>query len=173
MATNPVLTRIDTNVKKILAAIPGLATLENQQKILADTAEILSWADTPIRARMTFSFAGASFTGDDGMAITLPDDAPIQVKVTWVDAKGNVAIVDGATTWTSSDDANVSVVVDSTDSTMATMSSPAGGTLVTAQVSASADADRGSGVETIIAMVDVTVVAGTAVGGTISPVPAP
>ena len=104
------------------------------------------------------------------MAIKLPDDLPITVKVTWVDSHGHAAKVDGATTWTSGDTAIFTVAADSTDSTIATLT--AAGNLDTAQLTASADADLGSGTTTITAMADITVIAGSAVAGTIGVVPA-
>ena len=87
-------------------------------------------------------------------------------QVTWVDAHGHPAVVDGATVWTSGDPTIVQVTVDAADSTKATVA-VVGGMLGTVQVSASADADIGSGTQTIVATGNVTVVAGTAVAGTI------
>ena len=106
------------------------------------------------------------------MAITLPVDQPVDIEVTWIDEDGNVTTVDGATTWASSDDTLVTVVANSADSTKAVLDTPTGAQVnLTAEVTASADADRGGGVTTIIAKAQVTVVAGQAVSGTISVVP--
>lgn len=104
------------------------------------------------------------------MAITLPDDAPINVQVKWVDAHGHAAVVDGPTTWASSDATVMTVVSNATTSTQATISAGTGN-LGSAQLTASADANLGTGVQNITAMADVTVVAGTAVAGTIEVVP--
>ena len=105
--------------------------------------------------------------GED-MAYNLPSRMQAHVKVSYVDASGNPAVVDGAVTWGSSDSTVVSVTVDSTDSTKATVG--AVGPVGQVQVTASADADLGQGVRTLVTPMDVTVVAGEAVSGTIAPV---
>jgi len=105
--------------------------------------------------------------GDD-MAYTLPSRMQAHVQVAYVDASGNPATVDGDVVWGSSDDNVASVTVDPTDSTKATVG--AVGPIGQVQVTASADADLGQGVRTLVTPMDVTVVAGEAVSGTISPV---
>jgi hypothetical protein len=100
------------------------------------------------------------------MAYTLPTDKKVDVKVSYQDAKGNAATVDGAVTWDTSDTA-ICGVAPRGDSTEATLTP---GTVGNAQISATADADLGEGVTTIVCTMDVTVVAGQAVVGTIQPV---
>jgi len=104
----------------------------------------------------------------DKMAYTMTIDQGVHVQVAYVDSHGNPAKVDGVVTWASSDQTIASVVVDGTDSTKAAVA--AGGKLGQAQVTATADADLGSGVRELITPMDVTIVAGEAVSGTITPV---
>ncbi len=95
---------------------------------------------------------------------TLPDDKTASATIAYVDAKGNPAKVDGAPQWSSSDEGVFTVAQDA-DGFAATIT-PIG--LGTAQVRVTADADVGSGVQEIITLGDVEVVAGTAVAGNIS-----
>lgn len=102
------------------------------------------------------------------MAYTLPADMQVEVKVSYVDASGNPAGVDGAVVWDTSDATIAKVVVNSADSTLCEVIAP--GPVGNAQVTATADADLGAGTTPLITTLDVTVVAGQAVAGTISPV---
>jgi hypothetical protein len=99
------------------------------------------------------------------MAYNLPNGMQVGVTVAYVDQAGNPAVVDGAVTWTSSDDMIASV--SATGNTSATIM--AGADLGVAQITANADADLGSGVRSLLTLMDVTVVAGEAVSGTITP----
>lgn len=98
----------------------------------------------------------------------LPVGMQVQMQVAYVDSGGNAAAVDGDVTWESSDPAIATATVDAADSTIVTVTpvGPAG----QVQVTATADADLGSGVRELITIADITVVAGEAVAGTISPV---
>ena len=100
------------------------------------------------------------------MAYTLPIDKFIEVQVAYVDAKGNPAVVDGDVTWASSNTAVLKVTVDPDDSTIATVTPQ--GALSAAQVVATADADLGAGVKQLITTLDINMVSGEAVAGTIS-----
>ena len=102
------------------------------------------------------------------MAYTLPGDKMVTVHVDYVDAQGRPAQVDGEVTWDTSSPDVASIEVDDTDSQTCRIF--AGNILGTTQVSAHADADLGSGTMPLVTILDVTVVAGTAVAGTISPV---
>src|SRR5262245_35247993 len=102
------------------------------------------------------------------MAYNLQDDKKVDVQVSYVDSKGNPAKVDGDVAWTSSDDSIVTVTVDPTDSSKASIA--AAGPLGQAQVTSVADADLGDGIRNIMTLFDVEVVAGEAVSGTIAPV---
>jgi hypothetical protein len=113
---------------------------------------------------------------DDGFTViakgdimyTLGADHMVTMQVSYVDAAGNPAAVDGGVTWTASDDTLIRLDVDTADSTicMATPAGPVG----QVQVTASADADLGSGVKTLVTNADIQIVAGEAVAGTIQPV---
>ena len=101
------------------------------------------------------------------MAYTLPDGMQVAVAVSYVDADGNPAVVDGPAVWASAD-ASIATVVAGGDYD-AVIAATKGGTLGTTQITATADADMGSGVRSVITTLDVTVVAGEAVAGTIAP----
>lgn len=110
-------------------------------------------------------------TKGDHMAYTLPVDHQVDVQVAYVDSKGNVATVDGAPVWSSSDETLVTVTANAEDAFKATVKpvGPAGNV----QVNVKVDADLGEGVRELITLMDVTLVAGEAVTGTITPVGAP
>lgn len=101
------------------------------------------------------------------MAYTLPDDRTIFVQVAYVDARGHPATVDGDVAWASSDTMIANVGVKQGDSTSAQIIP--GANLGQAQITATADADLGAGVTSVICTLDVTVVAGSAVAGVITP----
>jgi hypothetical protein len=104
------------------------------------------------------------------MAYTLPDGNQVQVEISYVDAQGNPATVDGEVSWSSSDPTIATVTVDNQNSQRAIVAAAAGGTIGQAQITATADADLGEGTRELITTMDVEVVAGEAVSGTISPV---
>ena len=91
-----------------------------------------------------------------------------KVRVDYVDAAGNPAVVDGDVAWASSDDTIAAVFVSSTDSQDAVIRTI--GPVGQVQITATADADLGAGVRNIITPMDVTIVAGEAMSGTITPV---
>lgn len=123
-------------------------------------------------ARVTVSYNGFSITawGDD-MAYTLPSDHLVNVAVQYVDAKGHPAEIDGEVTWGTSDPDIAAVEVDSGNSQMARVIP--GANLGNVQISATADADIGEGTTELVTLMDVTVVGGQAVSGTIAPTGAP
>jgi hypothetical protein len=105
-------------------------------------------------------------TGVGDMAYTLPVGMQVAAQVAYVDAGGNAAVVDGEVAWASSDATVASVAVDVDDSTICTIG--AVGPVGAAQVTATADADIGAGVKTLVTLLDITVIAGEAVAGTIT-----
>jgi hypothetical protein len=105
------------------------------------------------------------------MAYTLPVGKQVEVQVSYVDAAGNPAAVDGLVAWDSSDQSVVDVLVDDNDSTLATVRAEGG--VGNCQVTATADADLGAGTRSLVTTMDVTCVAGEAVAGTIAPVGEP
>jgi hypothetical protein len=102
------------------------------------------------------------------MSYTLPSGQQCHVKVGYVDAAGNPAVVDGDVAWASSDDTIAAVFTSSNDSTEAIIRTI--GPVGQVQITATADADLGAGVRELITPMDLTVVAGEAVSGTITPV---
>jgi len=105
------------------------------------------------------------------MSYNLPDGYEVQVAVAYVDADNNPATIDGQVTWVSSNDQIATVT--STGPQAAAIAAARGGTLGTCQITASADADLGTGTKELLTTFDVTVVAGEAVAGTITPTGAP
>jgi hypothetical protein len=101
------------------------------------------------------------------MAYTLMVDYSVKVTVAYVDSYGNPARVDGDVAWASSDDTIAVVFTDSTNSLNAIVQAQT--KTGQAQVTATADADLGEGVRSLVTLMDVTVVAGEAVAGTITP----
>jgi hypothetical protein len=101
------------------------------------------------------------------MAYTLPDDYQVDLQIGYTDAKGHPATIDGEVAWSSSDETICAVHVNPTDSTKVTLRPQAN--LGNCQISATADADLGSGVQNIITLFDTTVVGGSAVAGTVTP----
>jgi hypothetical protein len=118
-------------------------------------------------ARLTVRFDGFAITTQGDVMFTLPVDHTVQMQVAYKDAAGNPATIDGDVEWTSSDDAVATVTVDTSDSTIVRVVPV--GPLGQVQVTASADADLGSGVRKLKTLADIEIVGGEAVTGTISP----
>jgi len=98
------------------------------------------------------------------MAYTMPVDTFIEIQVAYVDAHGNPAKVDGDVQWTSSNPSIASVDSTGPDAAKVTTLGPLG----TTQIVAAADADLGEGTRELLTTLDVTIVAGEAVAGTIN-----
>jgi hypothetical protein len=115
-----------------------------------------------------------TITGATKMAYTLPADKRVKLGISYLDAKGNPASIDGEVSWTSSDTtiANVDVADDSPPDHSVVWVTPATA-IGSCQISANADADLGEGVRDLVTLMDLTVVGGEAVAGTIQPVGAP
>jgi len=135
---------------------------------LGGVLEILT-EPSPAGARVKVTYGGFTVSAKgDGMAYTLPSGNGVGLAISYVDAHGNPATVDGDVAWASSDETLLTVTTDSGDSTKASMA--AIGPLGQVQVTATADADLGPGVRNIITTMDVVIVAGEAIAGTITPV---
>jgi hypothetical protein len=102
------------------------------------------------------------------MSITIPVDYGIKVHIAYVDNHGNPAVIDGAVDWVSSDPNIADVKAQNPDGTDAIVA--AGSKVGQVQITATADADLGAGVRELATLLDVIIVAGEAVAGTISPV---
>jgi hypothetical protein len=120
--------------------------------------------------RLTTRFEGITtkHIGATDMAYTLRNDQQIGLAIAYVDADGNPAAIDGEVSWSSSDE-NVARV-DPTSGDEVTLIAENNGTC---QIRAEADADLGSGVRSLITLLDVEVVSGEAVAGVITPVGEP
>lgn len=94
------------------------------------------------------------------MAVTMTVDHFFSASLQPVDSFGNPARVDGVPIWGVSDD-NVLEIVPAADGLSADVL--AKGTVGTAQVTVSADADLGDGVRELTGILDVDVLAGEAV----------
>jgi hypothetical protein len=125
--------------------------------------------DVDDRAGAYFSIqiSGVTVKGKH-MAYTLPNDKVVDVGVSYVDAHGNPATVDGPVTWSSSNDAIATVDAKAGDDKVATITPV--GPVGNVQISVTADADLGEGTRELITLFDVSVVGGEAVAGTIAPV---
>jgi hypothetical protein len=130
---------------------------------------VLKFENEEGHALITIRYRDLTLTarGDD-MAYTIPVSHSVELQISYVDAHGNPAVVDGEVTWLSSDENVAGVVADASDSTRATLESGTGAGQ--AQITATADADLGSGSREIVTLMDVSVIPGEAVAGTISPV---
>jgi hypothetical protein len=118
------------------------------------------------RAFLTVQFGSFKATAEGPMAVTLPVGNMINVQVEYTDTAGNPATVDGDVSWASSNDTIATVAADGTDSTKCKVS--ATGLVGDAQITATADADLGSGTRELVTFLDVHVIAGEAVAGTIN-----
>lgn len=101
--------------------------------------------------------------------LILPNDHKVTASIQPVDAKGNPATIDGLASWSSSSNDIASVTNLSADTLSADV--VPGTQLGTCQINVTADADLGSGVTTISGVLDCQVVAGQAVGFTITTAP--
>jgi len=118
-----------------------------------------------------FKFEGVSLMAT-GQAVsqhssaTMPAGSMGTVSVAWKDAAGNTVKVDGPTQWTSTDESIVQITGQSSNPLINNIYAP--GPAGNASVHATADADLGQGVQTVTAILDITVIAGEAVGGEIT-----
>jgi hypothetical protein len=124
--------------------------------------------DSPAGVYFTVISDGFKLKGKSPMAYTLPGDKQVTLKVSYVDAKGHPAQVDGDVKWDTSDATIAAISVPDPSDTFTALVVP-GANLGNAQITATADADLGSGVSTLVTPLLITVVAGSAVAGTITP----
>jgi hypothetical protein len=115
---------------------------------------------------VTAKFEGFSAITKGDAMYQLPVGMLVKVQIAYVDAAGNPAKIDGDVVWTSSAEGIATVAVDPGDSTIATIS--AVGPVGSSQVVATADADLGGGVRELLTTLEIGVVAGEAVAGTIN-----
>lgn len=129
----------------------------------------------PLTARLKLRYGGCviDFNATGGFMFTIPDDGPTVFNLTlsYVDAKGKPAKVDGVPVWTPPDAALASLAV-AADGMSAVMTLVDPIQLGAGQVRIDADADMGAGVKPLVTLGDFEVVAGEAVAGNVSFVPA-
>ena len=99
------------------------------------------------------------------MAATMQAGSRATVSVEWKDQSGHTVKVDGPTKWESSNPATIECTVATGNPQIANLYAP--GPVGTVQIQATADADLGDGTKAVTAQLDVTVIAGEAVGGDI------
>ena len=158
----------------------GLAiTIDRSAEIHVDarikiTVEPPAAAAPTVKLSATFGGVTSTHTGASAIMYTLPADKQVRLQIQYVDANGNPAKVDGAVTWSSSDEDIArceprAPLHEDVPEGGAVMLIP--GTKVgECQVSARADADLGEGMRELVSLLDVTVVGGEAVAGNITPV---
>lgn len=120
----------------------------------------VEWRKPP---RMVFTHILINHIGIEGniMGMKLPLDMQFTVSVEPQDSAGNPAPVDGVPAWSASGD--LVTVTPATDGMSAVVRPNAAGAVGSVQVSVTADADLGEGIETITGVLDVDVVGGKAV----------
>lgn len=102
------------------------------------------------------------FQGDFNMQ--LPSDKSVSASASFVDARGNPAVVEGTPVW-GTDRPDLLAIADNGDGSVTV--SPVG-PLGSGQVTCTGDADLGEGVVSVVLLGTVEVIAGTAVGGVIN-----
>ena len=148
----------------------------NQQRVeivFVNPLKIMEVAEESLgQTQITLTFGQFTITAEGNHVMyKLPVDHSVKMQVSYVDAHGNAATIDGDVTWDTSDASVIAVTVDPADSTICS-ATPAG-SLGQAQVTATCDADLGAGVRELITLCDIEVVGGEAVAGTIQPVGEP
>ena len=136
-------------------------------------------SESEIVASVSVTLDGITVTLTGGhMAYTLPSGKMVTLKISYKDAKGNPAKIDGLVQWESTDPRVISIhpVEPTAENPNADKSLALAVTeqvIGTVQIKARADADLGEGVKELITLLDMEHVAGEAVTGTIEPVGPP
>jgi hypothetical protein len=149
-----------------------MITIKHSGIITIETDEPLPPSPSQAGAWITTDCGGITVKSKGPLAVyKLPVSMKIDVGVSYVDAAGNPATVDGDVAWETSDKDIANVFrISGADSTKATVRAGKPGQ---AQITATADADLGEGVRSIITTMDIEVIPGEAVAGTITPIGEP
>ena len=148
-------------------------TAKAVELVLGGTLTLLMREVEPSQAGAVVTLTLDAFTVSakgERIMFTLPNDKQVRVKVAYVDKSGNPATIDGDVRWASSDEAIARVTADADSDYASEAVISSGGTVGQAQITAAADADLGEGVRPLMTLMDVEVVGGEAVTGTIEPV---
>ncbi|MBR0753514.1 hypothetical protein JQ604_15100 [Bradyrhizobium jicamae] len=151
-----------------------MVELQRVEIIFGNTLKIMEVTEEPPRGRSEIKLTFEQFTvtaEGNHVMYTLPVDHSVLMQVSYVDARGNPATIDGDVAWASSDEAIASVQVDLQDSTIC-RAVPMGG-MGQVQITATCDADLGEGTRELITICDIQVVGGEAVAGSIQPLGEP
>jgi hypothetical protein len=119
----------------------------------------------------TYGGITSKHTGATKIMYTLPADKTVKLQIAYVDANNNPAQVDGIITWESSNPeiADVASLPVQQGAEGSAVQLTPGTAVGECQITATADADLGEGVRHLVTLLDVTVVGGEAVAGTITP----
>jgi hypothetical protein len=115
---------------------------------------------SPPRIRWSLQLNHFTVEGENLMAVTMRDTDKVAVAISVVDAKGNLAKLDGIPEWSVSDPAGLALTAaeDGLSCSIAAV-----GPLGTFQATVTCDADLGEGVKPLIGILDLEIVAGEAV----------
>jgi hypothetical protein len=123
----------------------------------------------PPAAKVIFTIKVGNTITEGATKVKIKDNQEFDVALSFQDAAGNAASVQGAPTWTV--DNTAALTVTPSDDGLSAVVSAVGPT-GTGQVSVSADADLGEGTTTITGVLDVEVIAGDATLIVLNPGPA-
>jgi hypothetical protein len=160
-----------TEVVEALRAQNGLLNqiIQQQDRHTSTLKHILEEIIGPPASRVIFTIKVGNSITEGATKVKIKDNQEFDVAVTFQDAGGQPASVQGTPVWTSDNEA-VLTVAPAADGLSAVVS--AVGPVGTAQVSVSADADLGDGTTTITGVLDVEVIAGDATLIVLNPGPA-
>jgi hypothetical protein len=152
-----------------------MVELQRVEIVFANTLKIMEVAEEPLargHSEIKITFDQFVITaGGEHVMYTLPVDHTVLMQVSYVDAKGNPATIDGEVSWQSSDAGIIAVQVDPADSTIC-RAMPVG-SVGQVQITATCDADIGEGTRELLTLCDIEVVGGEAVAGSIQPLREP
>jgi hypothetical protein len=145
--------------------VDGQAAIQVQLALIKDTLI----PGPAVRLSFTATLEDGTIS-EDIMAFTLRDDQKVLLSIQPLDAKGKPDAVDGAPTWASSDETQVTVLAaaDGLSATASGVAPPADPTAL-ARIVVTANADLGSGVTPITGSLDLTITGGSAATITITP----
>lgn len=147
-----------------------MVSLHRVEIVFGNVLKIMEVAEEPrprgcSKLTMTFEQFVVTAEGDHVM-YNLPIDHTVKMQVSYTDAAGNPAQVDGEVEWFPANPEIAAIEVDANDGTICKVIPVA---LGRTQVSAKADADLGEGVRELLTVCDIMIVAGEAVAGSIQP----